>query len=231
MVEEGRRALFLRRGEGDPALQAVDRLAVSAMIGRRAFGMNDAATRGHPIDLAWTDRGVGPETVAMDDLAVEQEGDSGEADMGMRPYVDALAGAKFSGSEVIEEDEGADHAPFDMGERAPHREVTDIHAPRHHYKIDGIGGSGIAGRRILGRKEAHIDILRRRPPFPSSQRTTISCHSDGDRPNRLRDVERFRSGRLAGGVEPDFLNPCLGQAQQLLAAPLERLAALVDRYR
>src|SRR4051812_3745778 len=167
MVGEGRRALFLRRGEGDPALQAVDRLAVSAMIGRRAFGMNDAPPRGHPVNLAWTDRSVGPETVAMDDLAVEQEGDSGEADMGMRPYVDALAGAKFSGSEVIEEDERADHAPVDMGERAPYREVTDIHAARHHHKIDGIGGPGIAGRRIFGRKEAHADILRRRPSSPS----------------------------------------------------------------
>src|SRR6267154_3389329 len=48
---------------------------------------------------------------------------------------------------------------------------------------------------------------------------------------RLRDVERFRSGRLAGGVEPNFLQPRLGQAQPLLAATLERLAALVDRDR
>ena len=81
------------------------------MIGRGALGMNDAATRGHPVDLAWTDRGGGPEAVAMHDLAVEQEGDGGEADMGMRPHVDALAGAELRRPEVIEEDERPDHAP------------------------------------------------------------------------------------------------------------------------
>src|SRR5262245_66495835 len=42
------------------------------------------------------------------------------------------------------------------------------------------------------------------------------------------DVERLGAGRLAGGIEPDLLDPSLGLAQQLLAAALERLAALVD---
>src|SRR5262249_33657459 len=42
------------------------------------------------------------------------------------------------------------------------------------------------------------------------------------------DVERLGSGRLAGGIEPDLLYPSLGLAQQVLAAALERLAALVD---
>ncbi len=35
----------------------------------------------------------GAEAVAMHDLAVEQIGDGGEADMRMRPHVDAVAGA------------------------------------------------------------------------------------------------------------------------------------------
>src|SRR5262245_59222067 len=42
------------------------------------------------------------------------------------------------------------------------------------------------------------------------------------------DVERLGTGRLAGGIEPDLLHSSLGLAQQLLAAALERLAALVD---
>src|SRR5580704_6466439 len=45
---------------------------------------------------------------------------------------------------------------------------------------------------------------------------------------RLRDVKRLGAGRLAGGIERDPLYPRLGLAQQLLAAALEQLAALID---
>src|SRR5262249_9207875 len=41
-------------------------------------------------------------------------------------------------------------------------------------------------------------------------------------------VERFGSGRLARRVECDLLHARFGLAQQLLAAPLERLASLID---
>src|SRR5215471_3340789 len=44
----------------------------------------------------------------------------------------------------------------------------------------------------------------------------------------LGDVERFCTGRLAGGIERDLLDPRLGLAQQLLATTLERLATLID---
>src|SRR5262245_7931182 len=44
----------------------------------------------------------------------------------------------------------------------------------------------------------------------------------------LLDVERLGSGRLASGVERDLLDPRLGLPQQLLAAALECLAALID---
>src|SRR5215467_10471546 len=47
----------------------------------------------------------------------------------------------------------------------------------------------------------------------------------------LFDVERLGSGRLAGGIERDLLHARLGLPQQLLAAALERLAALIDRDR
>src|SRR3954454_22067599 len=44
------------------------------------------------------------------------------------------------------------------------------------------------------------------------------------------DIERLGAGRLARGVDGDLLDARLGLAQQLLAAALERLAALVDRH-
>src|SRR5215471_4287821 len=48
---------------------------------------------------------------------------------------------------------------------------------------------------------------------------------------RSVNVERLGAGRLAGGIEPDLFHPSLGLLEQLLAAALERLAALIDRDR
>ncbi len=102
-----------------------------------------------------------------------------------------LAGTEFSGSEVIEEDERAYACAVEMGERAPHREVTDIRRPRHHHKIDGMNSSGIAVRRMSRpEKKLNIDILRRRRPSPPSQRTTIILSF------RLRSAEQI-TGRRA----------------------------------
>src|SRR2546429_7369225 len=47
----------------------------------------------------------------------------------------------------------------------------------------------------------------------------------------LLNVERLRPGHLAGGVGGDLVDASLGLPQQLLAAPFERLAPLVDRDR
>ena len=81
----------------------------------------------------------------MHDLAVEQEGDGGEPDMGMRPHVDALAGAELGRPEMVEEDERPDQAPLGVRERAAHREMADIDAARHHHEVDGVGGLRVAG--------------------------------------------------------------------------------------
>ncbi|MBX9843989.1 MAG: hypothetical protein K2Z80_19485 [Xanthobacteraceae bacterium] len=40
----------------------------------------------------------------------------------------------------------------------------------------------------------------------------------------LFDVRRLGSGRFAGGIQGDFLDPGVGLAQEFLAAALERLA-------
>src|SRR5262245_66619006 len=91
MMSEGWRDLLVLGGHRDPALQAMQSAAADAPLGRRAFGMNDAASRRHPVDLAGADRLRGAEAVAMHDLAVKQEGQCREADMRVWPYIDALA--------------------------------------------------------------------------------------------------------------------------------------------
>jgi len=57
-----------------------------------------------PARMVW----LGAQTVAVHDLAVEQIGDGGEADMGVRAYVHLArdAGRQFHRPEMIEEDEG-----------------------------------------------------------------------------------------------------------------------------
>src|SRR5262245_41884575 len=76
------------------------------------------------------------------------------------------------------------------------------------------GAGSLAGKKLIGfHSVADLSPGRR-------QATTIGVG--------LGDVERFGSGRLAGGIERDLLHPRLGLPQQLLAAALERLAPLVD---
>ena len=99
----------------------------------------------------------------MHDLAVEQEGDGGEPDMRMRPHVDALAALELGRTEVVEEDERADHAPPAVGQRAAHREAAEIDAAWNNHQLDGVAGRGVAGFRVLVGGEAHGLILDR--PF------------------------------------------------------------------
>ena len=89
----------------------------------------------------------------MHDLAVEQEGDGGEADMGMRPHVDSLADMELGRPEMIEEDEGSDHASLGVRERAANGEMADIDAARHDHEIDGISGARSPGAGSLPGKK------------------------------------------------------------------------------
>jgi hypothetical protein len=79
--------------------------------------------------------------------------------MRVGPHVDALAGAEFRRSEMIEKDERPDHAALDMRKRAPHGEMAKIDAAGHHDEVDGVGGTLIARRRVLVRGEGHLILL------------------------------------------------------------------------
>ena len=78
---------------------------------------------------------------------------------GMRPHVDALAAAELGRPEVIEEDEGADHAALAVGQGAAHREAAEIDAARNDHQLDGVAGRRVAGVGVLVGGEAHGLIL------------------------------------------------------------------------
>ena len=158
---ERRRDFFLARRQRDPALQAQHLLAVAALHVGRAFGMRDAAAGGHQVHRAGLDLLDVALAVAVHDAAVEQIGDGGKPDMRMRAHVHALAGDELHRPEMIEEDEGPDHLPLAMRQRAPHRKsVAEIAGARHDDEIERVAGFGIAEHGIVGRLPAHFSALQ-----------------------------------------------------------------------
>ena len=62
---------------------------------------------------------------------------------------------------MIEEDEGPDHLPLAMRQRAPHRKsIAEIAGARHDDKIERVAGPGIAKHGIVVGHPAH-----ERPPL------------------------------------------------------------------
>src|SRR6185503_15069800 len=118
------------------------------------------AAGGHQVHRAGRDLLDVAFAVAMHDRAVEQIGDGGEPDMRMRPHVHALAGDELHRAEMIEEDEGTDHLPLAMRQRAPHHEsVAEIARARHDNEIERVAGHGIAEHGIVGGLPAHGELL------------------------------------------------------------------------
>ena len=82
--------------------------------------MRDAAPGRHPVDVARPDRLHAADAVAMQDLAFEEIGHGGEADVRMRPHVEPLARRQRHRPHLVEEDEGTDAALLRCRQRAAH---------------------------------------------------------------------------------------------------------------
>src|SRR5258708_38186999 len=136
MMGEARLSLFLGARQPNPGLDAEYRRWRHAQIFGRALGMHDSASGGHPVDLAGPDRLDVPKAVAVLDLALEQVGDGGEADVRMWPHIDAGAGLEGDRSHLIEEDEGADHAALAGGQHAADLEAAEIAHARNDHDVE-----------------------------------------------------------------------------------------------
>ena len=127
-----------------------------AFFGAGTFGMHDAATGRHPVHLAGANGRGGAETVTMHDFAVEQVSHRGKPDMRMRPHVEAVAGAKFSRAEMVEENKRPDHSRARRRQCAPHREaVAKIDGARRDHLRDCLAGIAVAGAGVFAREETH----------------------------------------------------------------------------
>ncbi len=158
---ERRRDLFRTGRQRDPALQAEHFLAVAALHVRCALGMRDAAPRRHQVHRTGLDFLDVALAVAVHDAAVKEIGDSGKPDMRMRAHVHALAGQKLHRAEMIEENEGADHLPLAMRQRAAHlKSVAEVAGAWHDDEFERVAGHGIAEHGIVGGQPAHGELLR-----------------------------------------------------------------------
>jgi hypothetical protein len=138
MMGEGGLGLLVVLRQRHPGLDAEEPGFALAERRRRSLGVNDAAPGRHPVDRARPDRLHRAEAVAVQDLAVEEIGHGGEADMGVRPHVEAGAGPQGGRAHLVEEDEGPDHAPLRRGQHPPHLEaVAEIAGARDDHRVEG----------------------------------------------------------------------------------------------
>ena len=104
----------------------------------------------------------------MHDFPVEKISDGGKPDMRMRPHVETGASAEFGRTEMVEKDEGPDHARARRRQRAPHREaVAEIDGARHDDVRDRLASVDVAGGGIFAGKETHAGFLCMLEKLPS----------------------------------------------------------------
>jgi hypothetical protein len=96
----------MRQWEPDPELETVRARTSAPQFGTRAFGMDDAASCGHPIDIARPNGLVRSEAVAMNDLAIEEIRHCREADMRVRPDIETMSRSEICGPHMIKKTNG-----------------------------------------------------------------------------------------------------------------------------
>ena len=99
--------------------------------------MDDAATCRHPVHVPRVDRLDAAEAVTVNNLAFEQIGQRGEADMRMGPDVWGRPGAKHHWSKMIKEDKGAYHLALCGRQRATNLEPSQIANRRKDHLFHG----------------------------------------------------------------------------------------------
>ncbi|MNM65598.1 hypothetical protein D3C81_770500 [compost metagenome] len=125
-MEERRVGFLVRLGQCHPGLHAVYCLLMCTDVGGSALGMGDATTGGHPVHITGEDHLFRAERIAVADLPGPQEGHRRQADMRMRPHVDALAGVEDGRPHVVHEHEWPDAACLQRGHRATDLEAAEV---------------------------------------------------------------------------------------------------------
>jgi len=105
MRKSGIGVFFVLR-QADLGLDAEERGAAGPELRRGALGMDDPAPGGHSIDRPRANGLHRSETVAVQDLAVEEIGHSGEADMRVGAHIETCAGRQYGWAHLIKNTNG-----------------------------------------------------------------------------------------------------------------------------
>ena len=81
--------------------------------------------------------------------------------MRMRPDVEAFAEMELGRAHLVEEDEGADHALADGGQRPADLKATEVMGAGDDHLLDRLAGAGIAQDRVVGGELRHEGLLGR----------------------------------------------------------------------
>lgn len=132
MVGKVGRAVTSALGLGDPQLR---RLHGAAPPAARIFGVGDALSGRHQVELARPDHLPVTQAVGVLHLSLQHPGDRVQADVRVRADSHGVLGADFGRTEVVEEAPGAHHAPDATGQCPVDGEATD-------FRRDAVGDNG-----------------------------------------------------------------------------------------
>src|SRR5262249_54561312 len=105
-------------------------------LGRRPFRVHNAAPRRHEIYLARADGCGVAQAVAMNDLAGEDVGEGGDANMRMRQDGEALAGSMLVRTAVVEQYERAKRASLRRQQPINLESGAELDVPRRQNEVD-----------------------------------------------------------------------------------------------
>ena len=122
--------------------------------------------RRHPVDVARHGSAARLPRLSRCMISpLEQVGDGGEADMRVRPHVEAVSRLEFHRPHLIEEDEGPDHVALRERQHAAHFEPSPRSRARGTMAIST--GSGV-GSAVATGSFAGCQLIARPPPSAAS---------------------------------------------------------------
>src|SRR5690606_35071807 len=144
-VLEVRLGFLVRFGQGDPRLEAYEFTTAGADWIAGTLGVDNAAPRGHQVDLAGTQLLDVSRAVAVQHFALQQIADGGEAYVRVRTGVHAFARSEDHRPEAVEKDEGPDHPSLCRRQRPAYVEPAYVSYVGKDDLLDGAGSSGLQG--------------------------------------------------------------------------------------
>src|SRR5580658_4797414 len=140
-MPKARADLFVFARQRHPALNASQRRRRLTSLRCRALRMDDPAAGNHPVDLTGPNRLYGAEAVSMHDLAVEQVGNGGQADVRMRSYIEPGARPELRRTHLIEKYKWTNGAALTRGQRAAYmKALTELAQRRNNDGLDPCHG-------------------------------------------------------------------------------------------